>query len=332
MKLSIQERKKYVLSSHKKGYTIRQIAEELHMSTRDVNQILKENKKEEEEAREREIIEKEEEEKDRIFSSKRSEALQLYKEGKSPLDVAIELKISAEGAKEFYHEYCSLQYPPKFLQIYTEINNINSFNHFTKLFHLIREKGLSIEEGIEAIEMINDIYLLKEEHQDLSNEVANLKKLKDFLKTDNSSLKYQNEKMEKRLNSILEKIEMKEKALEIISKKIRQKEEEIYKINSGEDYYKARETIKLVIGEFLGNRKNVIALAVSAVFDAVKENYQKETPIKDLSKSVYEYVSDSSDNEIYRQKLQNVAEKVWNSISDVCTDDVLNPSSNISKD
>ena len=60
MKLSIQERKKYVISLDKRGYTIRQIAVELHMSTRDVNEILKQYKREEKEAREREVIEKEE--------------------------------------------------------------------------------------------------------------------------------------------------------------------------------------------------------------------------------------------------------------------------------
>jgi hypothetical protein len=83
--------------------------------------------------------------------------------------------------KRFYHEYCSLQYPHQFLQIYTEINKTNSFNHFTDLFHLIREKGLNIEEGIQSIEMINNIVLFKKEHQDLSNNITNLEKRQDLL-------------------------------------------------------------------------------------------------------------------------------------------------------
>ncbi|HSF52078.1 MAG TPA: hypothetical protein VLA74_15075 [Nitrososphaeraceae archaeon] len=67
MKIPVEERKKYVISLRKRGYTERQIAKELHMSTRDVTKILKENKREEKEAREREIIEKEENEKERLF-------------------------------------------------------------------------------------------------------------------------------------------------------------------------------------------------------------------------------------------------------------------------
>ena len=56
MKLPIQGRKKYVITLDKRGYTIRQIAVELHMSTRDVNEILKQYKREEKEARERVVI------------------------------------------------------------------------------------------------------------------------------------------------------------------------------------------------------------------------------------------------------------------------------------
>ena len=77
----------------------------------------------------------------------------------------------------------------------------------------------------------------------------------DFLNADNNFLKDQNEEMEIRLNSTLQKIDIKENTLEIISKRVRQIEQEIYKINSGEDYYKARNKIKLIVEEFLGYRK-----------------------------------------------------------------------------
>ena len=124
-----------------------------------------------------------------------------------------------------------------------ELNETNSFNHFTDLFHLFREKGMSIEEGIEAIGMVNDIFLLKKEHQNLSNHITNLEKRQDLLKADNNSLKYQNEEMEQILNSKLDKIDIKEKALEIITKKLRQQQEELHKINSGEAYFTAKKKL-----------------------------------------------------------------------------------------
>jgi predicted transcriptional regulator len=332
MKLPVDERKKYVIQLHKKGYTDRQIAQELHISSRDVVKIRKENEKDEKEVRETEEKEKAEEEKKRLFSSKRSEALKLYKKGTMPVDVAIKLDISAEEAKTIYSEYCSLTYPFQFLKLYTELDKNDSFKVFTDLFHSIKEKDLSIEEVIEGMQMINDIFLLKEEYLELSNKISDLEKLQDSIIADNKFFKVQNKEMEKRLNSTLEKIDIKEKTLEIISNKVRQIEKEIYKINSGENYFKAKDKIKLLVEEILGYKKKVIQLAVFSVFDAVKENHHhKEILIKDLPKSVYEYVSDSPDEDVYQQKLQDVAEKVWDSISDVCTHNVLNPSSNGSK-
>ena len=331
MKLPIDDRKKYVIQLHNEEYTNRQIAKELHMSSRDVCKILKEHEREGIEAREREAIEREEKEKKSIFLSNRSKALKLYKKGTRPIDIAIELDISAEEAKMIYSEYCSLEYPLQFLELYTELDKTNSFKAFTDLFHLIKEKGLSVEEGTEGVNLIKDISLLKEEYQGLSNTIANIKKLKDSLKVDNNFLIVQNEEMEIRLNATLEKIDVKQKIFEIISYIVRQKNEEINKINSGEDYYKARNRIKLIVEELLGNRKQVIAFTVSAVVKAVKENHQREIPLKDLTNSVYGYVSDCSDVEIYREKLQDLAEKVWDSILDECTYDVLNPSSNLLK-
>ena len=325
MKLPIQGRKKYVITLDKRGYTTRQIAEELHMSTRDVNEILKEYKREEKEAREKEVIEKEEKEKERLFSSKRSKALQLYKKGTNLLDVAIELDISAEEAKAFYHEYCSLQYPHQFLHIYTELNKTNSFNHFTDLFYLIREKGLNIEEGIEAIEMVNDIFLLKKEYQDLSNNITNLEKRQDLLKADNNSLKYQNEEMERILYSKQEKIDIKEKALEIITKKLRQQQEELHKINSGEAYFTARKKIKLLVEEFLSNKTKVISISVTSIITALKEDPDKQIIIDSILNSSDKNQSDPEVTVFLQEKLRGYAEKIYNEISEACIESVLHP-------
>jgi transposase len=325
MKLSIQERKKYVIMLHTKGYTIRQIAVELHMSTRDVNEILKQYKREEKELRERVVIEKEEEEKERLFSSKRSKALQLYKKGTNLVDVAIELDISAEETKAFYHEYCSLQYPNQFLQIYMELNKTNSFNHFTDLFYLIREKGLNIEEGIEAIGKVNDFFLLKKEHQDLSNNITNLEKTQDLLKADNDSVKCQNDEMEGILYSKQEKIDIKEKALDIITKKLRQQQEELHKINSGEAYFTARKKIKLLVEEFLTNKRKVISISVTSIITALREDPDKQSIIDSILNSSDINQLDPEVTVFLEEKLRGYAEKIYYGFSETCIDSVLHP-------
>ena len=124
------------------------------MSSRDIVKILKENEREEKEAREREEKEKEEKEKERLFSSKRSEALKLYKKGTDPIDVAIELNISPEEAKTIYYEYLSLANLSHLGHLHKKFNNKESFKDFTDLF--IEKKGITTKEIIEGMNMVKE--------------------------------------------------------------------------------------------------------------------------------------------------------------------------------
>lgn len=145
MKFSKEERKKHVKDLRDKGYTIREIAEKLEKSSRDIVEDIKEIKKEEDEAKEVEIKKRSEKEEEKLFLSARSEALKLYKEGTSPLDVAIKLNLSGVETNMIFNDYCSLQHQSHLLQIYRELNNNNSFNDFTELFSLIKDKNFSIQ-------------------------------------------------------------------------------------------------------------------------------------------------------------------------------------------
>ena len=326
MKLPIEERKKYVIELHKKGYTIRQIAKELHMSTRDVEKIVKEYEKEQKEARERGIVEKEEKTKEQLFSSKRSEALKLFKEGTKLVDVAIGLKISAEEAIMFYQDYCTLQYSDQYMQIYTELNNTNSFNQFIDLYHVVKQKKWSVEKAIEAIEMTDDIPLLEKRHKDLSEKVANLTQLQDTLFIDNKFLKDKNEELEKRLNYFSEKNEIAEKKLDDLDKKIIEKQQKISKINSSEEYYQAREKAKLIVEEFVKNEKILNRLIIPSISQVVNENQQKANLGLNISDSVYGYILKTSDNEVNQKKIERISEKMLDNISEKCTDEFLNSS------
>ena len=154
MKLPVEERKKYVLGLHKKGYKNREIAQELRISSRDIVKILKENDREEIEDREREEKEREEKERERLFSSNRSEALKLYKKGTHPIDVAISLNISPQEATTIYHEYLYLANLSHLVHLHKKFNNKESFKDFTDLF--IEKKGITTKEIIEGMNMVKE--------------------------------------------------------------------------------------------------------------------------------------------------------------------------------
>jgi hypothetical protein len=89
----------------KDGKTIRSIVKEVGKSSRDVIKILKKA----EEKRSEEELEKQRQEEKNFSQSVYIESLKLYREGKSPLDVAIQLGIHAEEALAAHFEFLQLK-------------------------------------------------------------------------------------------------------------------------------------------------------------------------------------------------------------------------------
>ena len=92
MDISIKEKEKYVLKLREEGKTYREIAHELLMSPREISKILKKANGE-----------MEEKERKKIVLSNTSKALQLFKKGKSPTEVAIKLDLKSTGSSILIH-------------------------------------------------------------------------------------------------------------------------------------------------------------------------------------------------------------------------------------
>ena len=94
-----EQKEQYVIQLWKEGKTIREIAELVHMSFRDIGAIT--NKVKLEAAGERGQLE---EDGDIKSKSKTTQAIKLFSEGKSPVEVAIALDLPANQVRAIYRE------------------------------------------------------------------------------------------------------------------------------------------------------------------------------------------------------------------------------------
>jgi DNA-binding CsgD family transcriptional regulator len=94
MVLTREEKERLVLALYNQGKSTREIAEEARMSFRDIGAIL--DKVEEEKKNSKEQAEK---------VSQSTQAYKLFSEGKSPVQVAIDLNIREPEVVKFYVEY-----------------------------------------------------------------------------------------------------------------------------------------------------------------------------------------------------------------------------------
>ena len=110
--LNKKEKEELVVKLHQENKTIRQIAEKVHMSFKDIGAIIR-----------RIDGQPDDDGIDLSKKSKTTQAMYLFKSGKKPIEVAIELDISASEIEDILQEYWVLNQLDELALVYYEIRN-----------------------------------------------------------------------------------------------------------------------------------------------------------------------------------------------------------------
>jgi transposase-like protein len=129
--LTKQEKEKLVLDLLNQGKNTREIAQEAGMSFRDIGAIRDKATKEKEAS-------KEQAEKISVLT----QAYKLFSEDKTPLQVAIELKLEADEVNKYHKEYLKLINRDNLCQIYEEIGD-DDIEPFVKLYKSAKSAGMN---------------------------------------------------------------------------------------------------------------------------------------------------------------------------------------------
>jgi AraC-like DNA-binding protein len=131
------ERKKRVIdlyfNQHK---TYAEIAEIEKMSPRDIHTIIKEEEARRQKYKQQEIS---------------AQAYQLFSEGKTPVEVAVVLNLRAPEVTRLYREYWELKRLHTLNSVYEATDG--KLWPFLKLYRLMKEKGMSIEQVVNAADI-----------------------------------------------------------------------------------------------------------------------------------------------------------------------------------
>ena len=174
-----KDRKKRVLdlyfNQHK---TYAEIAQIEKMSPRDIHAIIKE----EQDRRQQYRHQQQQEERS-------SKAYKLFSAGKRLVQVPIILNLRELDATKLYREYWRLKRMDILNLIYKETNG--KLGPFLKLYRLIKEKGMSIEQVANAVETdINKLPYMETLYKQLKDEVDKLQYIRQGLLNDIEALKY----------------------------------------------------------------------------------------------------------------------------------------------
>lgn len=268
-----EDRRGRVLEHHSQGMGTREIAKLLHMSFTDIAKILKDSDKEKESEQQRTRQE---------FLS--SQAYTLFSEGKSPVQVAIELNIRASEAIIFQREYWELEGLHILNQIYQEIRD-GTWN-FVNLWKSVKAAGMGVPHVNRLLTIANnDLPSVESRYEGLKKEAATLEFQKASSARDSELLNNQIIMMRKTWDSTRLECENEMERLRHVQQE-RVKQEAIAKHfeNSNEVYYiKIRKTVEEKVVSILSDKKMLLKLAVLCLIESIRNDPAKYGSLIDYS-------------------------------------------------
>jgi hypothetical protein len=163
--LNKYDKEQLVIELHSQGKNIRQIAAAAHLSFSDIGAIIRKiDGRDNNDGVSKDIKNK----------SRETKALWLFANGKKPIEVAVELDLTASVVHEMQEEFWALNDLHELALVYGEIKSYLS--SFLKLFHCLKDHRMLDEKNISKfIRNANyDLSDLENRVQCLSNEIINL--------------------------------------------------------------------------------------------------------------------------------------------------------------
>lgn len=188
MILKKEEKEKMVIKLAMAGWTTRMIAHEAHISLKDIGTIIRKYNGEELEYQNKN-------------PSVTSKAFQMFKEGKSRIDVAIALNLESYEVEDLFHDYRKLSNLDSLVTTWDYLGN--DMPVFLDLFYKMKEEGIITPPAIarfvqsagklarleeESLSLCEQIGRLNDKKIEIKEEIERATSLLHYLRTECSGL------------------------------------------------------------------------------------------------------------------------------------------------
>ena len=164
-----------VMELHKQGKTIRQIAPEVRMSFRDISKKIKEYDKT---LRLQQTKQEENNQSSKIKKpSISSQAYKLFNDGKTPVQVAIDLDIDFEKVRRHWTEFLRLRNMKKLYNIYVE--NEFHLDYLFKIDYFLLRNEIPIRDMENILRIAHETTKLYQIHSNLKTEIEKKEQMKN---------------------------------------------------------------------------------------------------------------------------------------------------------
>jgi DNA-binding CsgD family transcriptional regulator len=296
--------------------TYAQIAQIEHISPRDIHAIIKE-----EEARRQKYKDQQQRQE---LSSK---AYKLFSEGKTPVQVAIELNLPASKVSTLYRVYWRLKRLHKLNSVYEELGD-DGIGDFLKLHKLSKKEGVGREQVIKLLQFADG---------DNTFGLSQLEKWRKWLIDKIHELDMQIERSKNYLHRLNDEIASVKALLNFYHISCERKRQEAESLNSeiikletlvsrfksnNEEYLKIKQTVEEKVSSILTDGKVILQFALASVIEAIRRNPDKynnfliynSSSSSTAITSAQQSLSPPQYDEKYNALILEVADKLYNTL------------------
>jgi transposase len=308
-----EERKKRVIDLYyNQGKTTREIAKIERMSIRDISAILKE-----EEARRQKY--KDQQQKEELSSK----AYKLFCEGKRPVEVAIALNLREPEITKMYREYWKLKRHHILNSIFKETNG--KLGAFLKLCRLMKEKGMTIEQLANAIEIaIHKLPYMENLYLQAKDQAEKMQRTIQRLANNIRALEYKISILDATAFISEQECRRKEQQLQELTDKKDRLEKFIVNILNGEGYSKLKQIVKAILSE----NKKLISISFVALIQTIKTDPQLVKLIQNIPSTNDEEHKDNNNIIKYlesnKDRIMDLVEKNYENLVEELTNNTIN--------
>jgi hypothetical protein len=272
--LTRQEREQNVLSLYNQGKTIRDIAREVRISFRDIGVVLKKEQEKMEKEKQRTRFENNmtstEGDNSRGTNSSSTQAYKLFSQGRTPVEVAIELDLNEKQVTKHYMECGKLKGLYKLNLVHDEIKD--DIAYFAKLYRLSKAAGNTPEHVVRLLNIANnDLPALENKYKKLQRNVNELESkeldasitledLKSQIQNANQVLYSCHLSCQKEVRKILQ-LHRRNMRLNALLRQFK---------NSDEEYLKIRHTAEQAVLSTLSNNRRLLKFALFSLIESLR--------------------------------------------------------------
>lgn len=309
-----EETKRTIIDLHSnERISIREIAKIVKKSSRDIIAVLKvsENKEKADETMNIQgnnmPVTKEEKGDTEYDLPLNIKAYKLLSEGKSLVEVTIELKLTAQQAQQFNTEYWKLIQMDHLFLIYQEVKN--NFGYFLKLFMLGRKEGFTPEKIINLLNLADDLQDLNEQIQFHLSEVKDMELRKKWFKEQLEDLENKTMNAQEQLSDTERACKQKFDELSGICSQVQMLEYQIERFKNSQSYQAIEQAAKVKVNELLNDNRKVLEYALVSVIQALRDNPDRYLLIEKISYNSY-YSLGTIQSKLYEGEYQFIKENV----------------------